>query len=637
MPVRSGDASSDRRYARSVGVAGRSCSRLSRRLGRGAVGVAAVAALWWLVAWVFSSDRGIGFRDEGLFLLAADPPSPTARWVTPFGWHIAPFFQLVGYDVARLRTFAVTALVLAGALCGWVIGRRVTDDEPGVNERFTRWCLAAVGAFGAPLLTSGLLRTPGYNWVNLVGLLVAVTGAVLALLLPLDGPPLWSSRRAHTAAAVLAAGVWFTVPAKPSSAPLFLATAAVFVAPRLRSRTWSFAVLTALWGLGWTAFGVVARWWPTTFLVVLRRSAQFPPLDRNQTIRGAFRDVLRTPKVAAHDLALLRPAALVVIAVATALAVVACKRRRTGPVLRSAPFVLSTIAAVGTAVPWPVLGEPNPPVRLAWYGTTNAGVLLFTGALLHLGAHWPRTEPAARRRGLAVAGLCIATIFIFGFGSALSIYHQAALAAALMWCAAAAVVATAGEQRLRSATVGVIAVAAFAMLVSNVVDSRHHPFDVTDVAKEHSPTRFGVHGDELLVDEATASFLDRLQATARNAGFCAGTPLIGMVWDWTSTTAFALGARVPEHLIVTIFGYPDAASVLDVTMRDFSGPRWHDAWVLTTNPDTVDATKAAEVRAALDRLPDAVARTFPDDYTIESDVDGTQLWRPTDLTAEKCR
>ena len=606
-----------------------------RCLARVVAAVAASAALWWLVAWVFSSDRGIGFRDEGLFLLAADPPSSTARWVTPFGWHVAPFFRLVGYDVARLRTFTVCVLVLTGGLFGWVVGRRLTSDGVELDERVTRCCFAAVGAFGAPLLTSGLLRTPGYNWVNLVGLLVAATGAVLAVMLAGERASLWRSRRAHTAAAVLAAGVWFTVPAKPSSAPLFLIAAVVFIAPQLRRRTLAFAGLTALWGLGWTAFGLVARWWPTSFVVVLARSARFPPLDRNQTIAGAFHDVLRTPKVAAHDLALLRTGAVVVMLVAAAAAVVAFRRPRASLVLRTAPLVLAAVAAVGTAVPWPLLGEPNPPVRLAWYGTTNAGVLLFVGALLHLLACWRRTERDARRRGLAVAGLCIATTFMFGFGSALSIYHQAALAAAMMWCAAAAVAATAGERRLRSVAVGLIAVSALAMLVSNVVDSRHQPFDVTDMVEQRSPVRFGVHGDRLLVDYQTASFLVRLQSTAHDAGFCAGDALIGMVWDWTSTTAFALGAQVPEHLIVTIFGYPAAPSVLDVTMRDFAGPKWHDAWLLTGSRDTLSTSMAAELRDALDRLPSAVARTFPRDYTMVGDVDGIELWRPTDVTASR--
>ncbi len=594
------------------------------------VGLGGLAALWWFVAWVFSSDRGLGFRDEGLYLLAADPPSPTARWVTPFGWHTAPFFTLVGHDVAHLRTFAVCVLVAVGALLGWTIGRRVTDDATDVHSRTMRLGLAAVGAFGAPLLTSGLLRTPGYNWVNLVGLMLAVAGAAQAAMLH-DERTWWRSPRAHLAAAVLTLGVWFTVPAKPSSAPLFMLAAACFLAPVMRRRTWSFASIAVAWGLGWTVLGVVIGWWPTNFLSVLQQSARFPPLDRNQTIPGAFLDVLRTPKVAWKDLLLLRPAAVALMIVAAVIALVARRRADSGRVLRVAPLVIAMVAAVGTAVPWPIVGEPNPPVRFDWYGTTNAGVLLSVGALLHLLANWRHTDRPALSRGLAIAGLCVAGVFIFGFGSAMSIYHQAALAASLMWCAAAAVVATVGSARLRSAAVGISVAAALVLVVSNVVDSRHHPFDVSAMMKQTTLTRFGAHDDELLLDPETADYVEGLQHLADGAGFCPGDSLIGMVWDWTATESFVLGATVPEHLILTIFGYPDAASVLDATMDDLADPQWHDAWLMTTDPADLEADDAAELRAAQDRLPDAVGRTFPDDYTTVGEVDGTQLWRPTDL------
>ncbi len=614
----------------------------TRRFGSFAVALASLVGLWLLSSWTFSTDRGIGFRDEGLYLLAADPPTATARWVTPFGWHTAPFFRLVGHDVADLRTFAIWALVLAGTWLGWTIGRRLTDDGAAPHQARIRWGLALVGALGAPLLTSSFLRTPGYNWVNLVGLLIATTGALLAVMLERSTTSFWRSWRAHGAAAALTFGVWFTVPAKPSTAPLFLAAAAVFVGAHLRRRTGSFALLSTAWGLGWTALGLLAGWWPTNFLWVLRQSASFPPLDRNQTVRGALIDVLRTPKVAWKDLALLRPTTILLMIIAAAIAVVAFRIERAGRdhvahrVLRVAPLLISTVAAVGTAVPWPLLGPPTPFSRFDWYGTTNAAVLLFVGGLLHVVANWRRTDATELRRGLAIAGLCIAAVFVFGFGSAMSIYHQAALAAALMWCAAAAVVVTVGGPRLRTGSLGVVVAASFVMLVSNTVDSRHHPFDSTDIATQTTPTRFGAHGDELLLDPSTSQFLEQLQRDALTAGFCHGDRLIGMAWGWTSTTAFALGATVNEHLVMTIFGYPDASDVLDVTIHDLDDPPWRDAWVATSDPATITVAQAAELRSALDRLPGANGRAFPEDYVLEVDVDGFQLWRPVTVTPTNC-
>ncbi len=626
-------------YARPVGATGRRTTPTTRRITGSMVALVGGIGLWWLVAWTFSTDRGIGFRDEGLYLLAADPPTATARWVTPFGWHTAPFFRLLGHDVADLRTFAIWVLVLSGGWMGWTIGAHLVGGDKSTHARLSRWGVALVGALGAPLLTSSFLRTPGYNWVNLVGLLLATTGAVMAAMLRRDTPSFWRSARAHGAAAVLALGMWFTIPAKPSTAPLFAIAAAVFVGAHLHRRTWSFALLTTTWGLGWTALGLVLGWWPTNFLWVLRQSASFPPLDRNQTIRGAFIDVLRTPKVAWQDLVLLRPATVVLMVVATVAAVVAFRLGRTAVApraLRVAPLVISAVAAVGTAVPWPLLGLPKPLSRFDWYGTTNAAVLLFVGALLHTLANWYLTDRDELRRGLAIAGLCIAAVFMFGFGSAMSIYHQAALAAALMWCAAAAVVIVVGGPRLREAAIGVVVAAAATMLVSNMVDSRHHPFDSTDIATQTTPTRVGVHGAELRLDPSTSDFLVRLQRDATDAGFCSGTRLIGMAWGWTSTTAVAIGATVNEHLIMTIFGYPAAADVLDVTILDLTAPEWRDAWVATTDPAGITADQSAELRSALDRLPAVTGRTFPDDFTLEVDVDGFQLWRPVSVEPASC-
>lgn len=603
------------------------------RWARRAVGAAAAIALWPVLAWVFATDRGIGFRDEGLYLLAADPPSSTARWVTPFGWHTAPLFRWLGHDVAAFRTLGLWVLVLVGAWFGHLVGGSVVGSADTRSDGAVRAATAATGALGAPFLVSGFLRTPGYNWVNLLGLVVAAVGVLLARRLAPDGPTPWRDRAAHGAAAAIAVGVWFTVPAKPSSAPLFAAVAIAVLAPYLRRRTWPFAGLTAAWGAACTVVGLAAGWWPASFLTVLWRSATFPPLHENQTMAGAFVDVLRTSKVALHDLRLLRPAALLVMAVAAVITAIVVRRRAgVAPWLRALPLALAVLAAVGTATPLPVLGLPEPFVRFAWYGTTDAAVLLFVGALLHALAHRDTTDPARLRRGLVVGGLCIGGAVIFGFGSALSIYHQAALAAPFLWCASAAVVAGVGAPRVRAGATTAIAVAAAVLLAGNVTAGRRHVFDAAPIADQRTPTVLGRYGDTLRLDATTSSYVTRLRALAADAGFCAGDRVIGMEWGWSSTSVYAIGGRVPEHLIVTIFGYPDAAEVLDVTMHDLADRAWRDAWVLTDDPDQISDTKATELRDAFDRLPAAIGRTFPRDYALAGTVDHTQLWRPTDVT-----
>lgn len=591
-------------------------------------------ALWFLVAWVMSSDRAIGFRDEGLYLLAADPPTSTAAWVTPFGWGTAPFFQLVGYDIAHLRTLAVWLLTMVGGALGWVMGRWATAHDGERTERWTAFGAAAVGALGAPMLFASLLRTPGYNWVNLLGLCIAAGGAVAAR--GVQAATLWRDPRSHLAAALVAFGTCFAVPAKPSSAPLMLVAIAALVAPHLRRRTLPFAALAAGWGALWSALAVATRLWPANFLSTLWRAAKFPPLHENQTMGGAFHDLLRTPKVAVQELQHLRPAAIAIVVAAALLAALLHRSTTASSWIRAVPFALVALAAVGTAVPWPVLGGDSPAYRFAWTGTANAAVLLMVGALLHLWTNWSQTAANERRRTLGMGIFLVALAMTFAFGSAMGIYHQMGLAALLLWLAVTVVVSAAGDTTARRAAVAMTVLAAFAMVTSNIVDSRHRPFDAAEITTQTTPVMLGAHDRSLLLDTATAEFVQRLTTEVRAAGFCNGTKLIGMAWNWSATVSYAVGAEVPDELMLTLFGYDNAPAVLDFTMPYISGPAWHDAWVLTTAPDTIEPNAAAELDAALARLPAAVGRTFPDDYTLAVDVDGTQFWHPTDLDTGSC-
>ena len=79
-----------------------------------------------------------------------------------------------------------------------------------------------------------------------------------------------------------------------------------------------------------------------------------------------------------------------------------------------------------------------------------------------------------------------------------------------------------------------------------------------------------------------------------------------------------------------------SSDLLDVTIHDLTSPEWRNAWVLTSDPATLTSARAAVLRSALDRLPSAIRRTFPADYTLVADTDGTQLWRPSDAAPAPC-
>ena len=605
---------------------------MAQRFRTTALFAAAAAALWWLIGVVFSSDRGLELTDEGLYLLALDPPSNTAHWQSPFGWSTAPLFDLVGHDVARVRTAAIWLLVVVGATTGWAVARWLTADD-----RPTQAAVAATGALSAPLLVANFLRTPGYNWANLVGLMLALCGAALACRAP-DSERWHLQRPLHTAAALVALGIVVAVPAKPTSGPAILVATTLLMGP---ARGWRHLLRLATLTAGWTALliaiAVLTGLWPTSFVSVLWQSRDFPPLHPNQTLGGALRDLLRVPRLAFHELRGLRPATLVLVAAATVAAPVLRRRPTRRPIIRTAPLVLCALAAVGTAVPWPLLGLPNPAYRMAWTGTALAALLLLYGAALHLATNANTDDRTAVRRAIWVTAAAAVLVAAFGLGSAMGVFNQTAAAAVLVVLAAAAAATALSDTMLRRAGAAVIAVSSLALVVSNTVDSRHHPYRNVDIALQTTPLVLGAHDSTLLVDSTMATELTDLRTQARAAGFCTGTRLLGLKWNWSATEPFVLGARVPDSLMLTIFGYPDPLPLLPVTMAELGlGATWHDAWVMTTDPATLEPADAAVLRTALDRLPQHIGRSFPDDYVREVSVNGTELWRPADVAAAPC-
>lgn len=616
--------STEAEYARPVGDADATSSIARPRVLHTAYALVGGVVLWFTIATVYSSDRGLDLSDEGLYILAADPPSRTATWFTPWGWQTSLLLRLVGNDLARLRTLAVWLLVVLGGTLGWAIGQRV-----GARA------LAIVGAAGGPMLAASLLRTPGYNWVNLAGLLIGATGTIVAT--TLDGHHSDDNddhhgkprRRMHAAAALIALGVLCSTPAKPTSGPfLLIAAAALIVSCIGRRRTLRLAALVAAWAVAIVGLAVVTGTWPHNFASIILRSREWPVLHENQTLAGAVHDLLRTPKVAWHELRRLRIAAYLLIFTAAVTAALVRHRPNASLTMRCAPLALATIAAVGVAAPLPVLGGQGPAERFAWGGTVNAAVLLTAGAGLHLYTNWHGAERGTHRRSIAIAAFLVVLAFSYSFGSAIGVYHQTALAVVLLWLAAG-VLTAATAQKVRSVAVAMIAIASTVMLVSNLVDSRNHPFRNVGLARQTTPIELGTHGAELVVDEGTASFVTRFGVSAAAGGWCAGTPLIGLSGQWSTTLSYALGARVPETLMITTPGYDAAVAVGAYTMRSLRTPRWHDAWLITSDPSTDGPKVAAQVRALLDQLPADVNRTFPADYTLVTDVDGIQLWRPT--------
>lgn len=189
---------------------------------------AAIASVVMLLSFsrvIRDSNRGIDLTDEGMYLWSADPPASTDLFHAPFGRYTGLLYRLVGWDVARFRALGVLLLLAAAVLLGRscvVAAGRWRGATPSIAAQVAGSAAVAAGATTGYTL---YLLTPNYNWINLLGLLLAAAGGIEMAVPPATrrraGSWFWPS--------CAAVGAFVSMTGKPSSGPVILALTALLV------------------------------------------------------------------------------------------------------------------------------------------------------------------------------------------------------------------------------------------------------------------------------------------------------------------------------------------------------------------------------------------------------------------------
>lgn len=588
------------------------------RLGWIVAIVAGAVALWWLLGAVLAVDRGMDITDEGLYLLAADPPSEQAAWLIPWGWHTSPMMSIVGYDIARLRTLAAFVLVVAGAGVGWAAVRAVM--LPDRSRRLPEILAPILGGVGSLMMFNGLLRTPGYNWVNGLGLCLGAAGLLMLVSILRGqrgtGRAPW---KAFGAVALLGLGMMITLPSKPTSAAILLVSTFVLLmifSTWRRAVAWSALACGAM--IAWVVVAIITRIWPVDFISVVKLSTSMPVPAEGQTVSGALVRTLAIPGEFIKGLQGLPVVALGMIGLGLLLAIVPLFARRRLMTLRIAGF--SLVALVGIYVAIPV--QMNPSVHAVKWSSPS----ILTGALCVLLAAFLVAGGTSWRRETWVAAFLALLPFAFGFGSGAGAFTMGSLVAWLVLLAAFLVVlpSLASWGTLAGQVVPVFA--AIATTIGIIAVGWQFPYRGPPISESTVSTAVGTHGQGINVNADLASVIGNLRATP---GWAEGTPMVGLSWTWASGIPYSMGARVSNSLMTVLLGYPTTDAIVahnvSAPYRDFP---FGDAWFLTTLSTTLKPAQQAEVEGAAAEVSAASGKSFPRDYRCVAHVSTFLLWQP---------
>jgi hypothetical protein len=618
-------------------------------------------ALWYGLGFLLATGHGLDLTDEGLYLLAADSHGLQASWGFPFGWHTDPLFHLAGYDVAAFRSLGATILVICGCGLGWLAaaaGVEIFSGSDGASARsdqMLKWIGAATGGVGSLLYYAGLLSTPSYNWVNLVGITIAAGGWILlARCAEKRGP----NQKIHEWLGILAVGfgLFFSLPGKPSTAPAFFLGGAVFLILFRRDlRAFTLLAAAGVVVLFWVFAATVAGFWKWPFLDFFILPFQKPLFTDRHSILGAIRDFFAVPMAFTAQFFALGYRLQLLAAAACVFLVSGCvagrRRPRVGILLATAGWAFAFFVFLRVcAVVLPRGAKPEPLMRFLFEPTVTALIFVWVCcmALAIVAICFPARSCVSGRRGMQVVkigllgGFLAALPFVFGFGSDNGVYRQSALAAGFFPVAAVAFTAAISSAAIRLISAGMVLLCTCALVAATLWDSHALPYRQEPMAWQNTSLSVGPGGGRLKVDEKLASQIESLRKQATLAGWRGQTPLFGVVWDWASTVPYLLGARVPDCQMVTLFRYPGSVSVAKYNIKNSLGDfPSESAWILTNvpgrdpglynlNPGPLDEKSQAEVNEVLAEAASAGGREFPADYEIAAETIDYQLWKPVE-------
>jgi hypothetical protein len=601
----------------------------TRAVAAAVVAWAAVAVP--LLAVVLDADRGVDAMDESHYLLAAQPWASTSAFDGVFGWYLGILLRILGDDVARLRVVAALVLVLA-SLPAARATRRAAETATG--DAWPSWLRAvwpAGVAAGSLCFYVVFVRTPAYNWFAEVGLLLVAAG-LAGLVVPASA----ELRRADVAAVAVPLGVGLAVTAigkTPSAlgALVVVAVSAGVVARLGRTPPrWVRTVGAATGAVLLVALALhllLVNGLVTTLTALRRAAGALAIVDPGHyTPSGLLEGAVH----GGWDVLAGSPGPLMLWAALPLLALLATGRpeaeRRRWLIALALPGLVLPVLLVVHGFPGGVAGlasAAGPPVLAAETGFAVAIVALSW----RLGERPPgapgATRPAAPvsllvlGAGLACLGLSVP------LGTSVQYATQTPAAAGLFACAAGVLLAAAPPGVRVPALTALVGAVVVLAAVAVPTSRARAPYRLQPLDQQVLPRSVVPGAPPLLVDVATAGWIDDLRADAAAAGWRPGTPMLDLTWHPMSV--LVLDGRAPATLLPAFPGWGSEAASAGYALRQ-QDPGWgRRAWILVPGQQAYATTDAA-VRS--------VGRAFPGDYVhvgrVTAPYDGQQqdLWRP---------
>jgi uncharacterized membrane protein YhaH (DUF805 family) len=510
--------------------------------------------------------RGFEFTDDAYYLLWDSNPFIYSWSQSQFGYVWHGLYELAGGDIKLFRLAG--AAVLGG--CAFIFGCALRSFlAPRLRPGFDIALVLAV-------MTASLwnfvfwIPSPGYNQLNLCGLLLLLAGLVSFASIG-SGPSVsfTSAIKVAGAAAIAAAGWCICALAKPSTAVAVMLAGIVWILVLRPAKALAFAAVTIVLACAFMLAAIIAIDGSVAAFLerniaalrILSMVGSYRLIDIWNGAVGPLIDIATDPLQRRETLAILIAGALWMVAVSWT-------RGRLGS--WTVAFPLAVVVGLAHA------GDPAD--REYHLSLVLPLVLLVAFAVAASIAMLRSRDPDRRRYGALVCLLAV-TPFCYSIGTNTPLIYHAS-AAAVFWFAAMFGVAVLAAPANRDYCTSAVKSACGLLTAGMLIGALANPYRLeSPIWNQDQPVQVGPRAAPLLVDRLTANYISVLRQAAQTRGFEPGTPVIDLTGE-APGTVFALGGEAPGGPWLP-GGYPGSEAVAREILGRVPPQTLKRAWILT--------------------------------------------------------
>ena len=590
---------------------------------------------FYICSQAIAPSKGMDFSDEGHYLLSADSSDPTDGWGWPYGWNLHLLFKVSNYSIESFRTYGLILLLLAN----YRFSRKLIETlNVGTKHKFSR---IEVNSFkvlitsSSALFYAGFLRSPSYNWLNLVGIVVFLTGCI-QLIAQLNFQhdlenKIWLYK------IEISLGLFLTFPAKPSSIGfgLFSLFVSILIIKNLKyALKISVQIFIVIWLL--VLLAILVKAWPSTIWQQASQVLKMPPLSPNHSLAGATLDLLLTPFNLLRNL-LMSSGVYIVIAALVFTYIFSKFRKNQSEVPFLTLFFLLLLTSAYKFLDKSVFYGTNEH-REFWHANTlisNSIIGLLTVVVFY---RYFKNDRSRKKEiesksvtlfsKVIYFNLLVATIS-FGFGTSGGILSKLPICASFTTSILALLVFTSiGNESTRK--IVSLSLNLYIVFVVFVVflGSYNNPYRSSGLFEMNYPTVIGNHDSVISLDQKNSKQITKLRKSATAAGFLKNTQVINLVYPSNVGIGYALGGRQSPTIHFVWFGYPNSLIQAKYLFSQSVGRfDFEEAWILKSSEERYEQELPTAINL-LRYIQKFTLKEIPKDYFLVYEDSELELWKP---------